>query len=68
MRYNGRNMTEQERQILRAMSPEEKLRALGKLCESLRQATAAGMRQLHPDWTEEQIERAVRKAVLYART
>jgi hypothetical protein len=55
-------------QILRAMTPAQKLRAAQRLWESARQLKAAGLRMQHPDWTEEQIERAVREAFLYARS
>ncbi len=54
--------------ILRAMTPEQKLRAMQALYDTARQLKAAGLRSQHPDWTEEQIACAVREVFLYGRT
>jgi hypothetical protein len=53
--------------ILRAMTPEQKLRAAEELYDSARDLKAAVMRQDHPDWNEEQIRRAVRDWLSHAR-
>lgn len=54
-------------EILRAMSPAEKLRAAERLYHSAWQLKAAALRAEHPDWTDEAIRRAVRMIFLYAR-
>lgn len=53
--------------ILRAMTPEQKLRSLSQLYWGARKRKAAWLRSLHPDWDENQIEDAVRAAFMYAR-
>ena len=64
----GRNMTEQEGQNLRAMTPEDKLKAVHSLFDFALQLKAAGFRMQHPDWTEQEVQRAVRELLLHART
>jgi len=59
-------MDDQQR-ILQAMTPAQKIRALDLLCQSWRQLKAATLRAQHPEWTEADIQRAVRDAFLYAR-
>lgn len=54
--------------ILRAMTPEQKLRATAALNDLARELKAAGLRAQHPDWTEEQLRAAVREIFLHART
>lgn len=54
--------------ILRAMTLEQKLRTATRLYWSARRLKAAALRAQHPDWTEEEIERAVREIFLYVRT
>jgi len=47
--------------ILRRMSIEEKLEATFALNELGRDATRAGIRMRHPDYTDEQVEYALRR-------
>jgi len=54
--------------ILRAMTPEQKLRAAEGLYDSARDLKAAVLRADHPDWTEEQIQIAVRDWLSHARS
>lgn len=54
--------------ILQAMSPAQKLRAAERLYHSAWQLKAAELRAKHPDWSEEDIRRAVRMIFLYARS
>lgn len=49
-------------EILRRMTPEQKLRAAERLYWSARELKAAWLRHEHPEWTEEQVEKAVRDA------
>lgn len=61
-------MDDEAQRILRAMSPAQKLKAAEQLYWSARQLKAAALRAQHPGWSEEEIERAVREAFLYARS
>lgn len=52
----------------RAMSPSERLHQAERLYWMARGLRTARERALHPDWTEEQIQRRVREIFLRART
>jgi hypothetical protein len=54
--------------ILRAMTPEQKLEAAMCLYWSARDLKAAALRGQHPEWSEEEVQRAVREIFLYARS
>ena len=54
--------------ILRKMTPEQKLLVAEKMHWDARKLKAAGFRMQHPDWTEEEVQAAVRDMVLYGRT
>ncbi len=54
--------------ILRAMTPEQKLRAAEGLYDSARALKADVLRADHPDWSEEQIQSAVREWLSHARS
>jgi hypothetical protein len=60
-------MDDEVNPIVRGMTPAQKLNAAWRLNVSARQLKAAALRARHPDWTEDQIRRAVREAFLYAR-
>ena len=60
-------MKTEAHQVLRAMSPTQKLRAAERLYYSARQLKKAALRAQHPDWTDEAIRQAVRNIFLYAR-
>ena len=53
--------------VLRAMTPEQKLRAAEEIYVFARELKTAALRQDHPDWTREQVRRAVNEWFLYAR-
>lgn len=53
--------------VFRAMTPEQRLATAARLYWSAREIKAAALRTRHPEWTEEQVQRAVREAFLYAR-
>ena len=59
----------QERQdeVFRAMSPEQKLEAAGRLYWSARELKEAGVRAAHPEWTEAEVKGAVNDAFLFRR-
>jgi hypothetical protein len=54
--------------ILRAMTPEQKLRAAEGLYDSACALKADVLRADHPDWSEEQIQSAVRQWLSHARS
>jgi hypothetical protein len=53
---------------LRRMTPEQRWQAARNLYWSARRLKAAYLREQHADWTEEQIEREVRRVFLQARS
>ena len=53
---------------LRRMTGAEKLRAAFGLYETARQVKAARLRQLHPDWTDEEVQWQVKEIFLHAVT
>ena len=58
---------EKAQEIIRAMTPEQKLEAAMRLYWSARELKAAALRSFHPDWSEEKIQQEVRHAYLTAR-
>ena len=54
--------------ILRSMTWEQKFRALNDLYWTARELKATGFRIQHPEWSEEEVQEAVRKVMLYGRT
>lgn len=53
---------------LRRMTGQEKLAAASAIYWAARRLKAAGLREQHPDWTEEKIQRRVSEIFLHART
>ena len=58
----------EQNKILKKMSPQEKLKASLNLYHSARKLKAAWLRQTHTDWSEEEIEQAVKEAFTNARS
>lgn len=54
-------------EVLRSMTPEERLLAATRLFWSARRLKEAALRAQHPQWDEAQIQQAVKEAFLYAR-
>ena len=52
--------------ILRAMTPEQRLRAAEELYDFAREFRSAVLRKEHPDWTPQQVQRTVNEWLLYA--
>lgn len=50
---------------LRAMTLEQKFKTANDLYWTARALKAAYLRQVHPEWTEDQVQKAVRNAFLY---
>ena len=55
-------------EILRRMTPGQRVGIAMQMYAQARRIKAAALRSFHPDWTEEQVQDAVRRAFLYART
>jgi hypothetical protein len=49
------------------MTPAERWRAAERLSWSARNLKAAFLRSIHPEWTEVEVQRAVKEAFLHAR-
>ena len=60
--------SEEHLAILRAMTPEQKLRAASSLYWTARNLKAAGVRLAHPDWSEAQVQEEVRRIFFHARS
>jgi hypothetical protein len=60
-------MDDRVREILRALTPEQKLRTAARMYWAARELRAAGLRTRHPGWTEKQVQEEVRRAFMYAR-
>ena len=58
---------EKQREVFRAMTPQQRLRAAFRLYWSARELKAASLRALHPELSEEDIKARVRDCFLYAR-
>lgn len=61
-------MSEEYRAALQRLSGEDRIKAGMQLYWTARKVKAARLRQLHPTWTEEQIDREVRNIFLHAVT
>jgi len=59
---------EVELEILRRMTPEQKLWALQALWRQGREFKAAGLRMDHPDWSDERVEEEVRASFIHGAT
>jgi hypothetical protein len=62
--YDGNS---KQREIFRAMTPQQRLRAAFRLYWSARQLKEASLRTFHPGLSEAEIKAAVRDCFLYAR-
>ncbi len=55
-------------EIYRNMSAQRKLEIASDLYRTARELKAMAIRDDHPDWTEEEVQKKVREIFLYART
>ena len=60
--------TDKQIEIYKAMTPQQRLKIALDMYQMARKLKAAGLRMSHPDWNEEQVQKAVRDIFLYART
>lgn len=61
------NAEDIQTEIFRRMTPSQRWSAACRLYWSARRLKAAHLRALHPEWTEEQVQHAVKEAFLYVR-
>ncbi|HUG12064.1 MAG TPA: hypothetical protein VMM36_13680 [Opitutaceae bacterium] len=54
--------------IIRAMTPQERLRQSIRMSGTMRELLAAGFRDRHPAWSAKQVAGAVADRILHART
>lgn len=54
-------------EIFRRMTPGQRWAAAQRLYWSARNLKAAWLRSLHPEWTEAEVQQAVREAFLHVR-
>jgi hypothetical protein len=59
---------ERQLEIIRALTPQQRLQQALRMNRTARALLAAGFRQRHPDWTENEVKRAVANRILHART
>ncbi|MEL6759548.1 MAG: hypothetical protein AAFP04_04020 [Myxococcota bacterium] len=59
---------EYQLQLIREMTPAQRLERAKELYWSARAVKAAALRQLHPDWNPDRIDQEVRRVFLHART
>jgi hypothetical protein len=64
----GSKLTPEYVASLRRLSGEEKLREAFRLYWSARKLKTAAVREQHPDWSEDEVERRVREIFLHARS
>lgn len=60
--------TPEQMSLLRAMTGERRWRLAEQLYWSARKMKGAGLRALHPDWSEDQINAEVTRIFRHART
>jgi len=63
-----RTATERQLEIIRAMTPTQRLQQALQMNRSMRALLAAGFRTRHPVWSEAEVRRAVADRILHART
>jgi hypothetical protein len=62
----GAELTPEYAETLRRLTGQQKLKSAFALYWAARRLKAAALRERHPDWTEERIERKVREIFLNA--
>jgi DNA-binding transcriptional regulator WhiA len=60
--------TRTEKDSVNQMSSIQKLAAIQQLYVMAQQLKKAGLKAAHPDWSDQQLDKEVRRIFLYART
>ena len=68
MGYAEDRPDEEQLRILRAMTPAQRYQIMVDLYNYARELKTAGIKMQHPEWTEEEVEAAVREVFLYAQS
>jgi len=55
-------------EIISKMTPQAKLKAAMNLYWSARELKASWLRHLHPDWSQQQVDKTVKDIFLHARS
>ena len=58
----------EQKLLLKSMNPGEKIQLALSLYYSAKKLKFFGLKDLHPDWCEEEVLKKVREVFLYART
>jgi hypothetical protein len=59
---------DEQTKIISKMTPQAKLKAAMNLYWSARQLKTAWLTQLHPDWSQQRIDKTVKEIFLHARS
>jgi hypothetical protein len=62
------NVTSEYAAALQRLSGAQKLASAFAMYRAARRLKRAAVRELHPDWTDERVEKEVREIFLHART
>ena len=57
-----------QREIIKAMTAEQKLKIAFDMRRMAMELKTSWLKQIHPDWTEQQVQAEVRRIFLYAQT
>jgi len=68
MGYADDRPDEEQMRILKAMTPAQRYQIMVDLYNTARELKTAGVRMLHPEWTDEEVEAEVRRIFLHATT
>ena len=68
LREGERDLSEREVEILRKMTPGERVEVSFGLYRTAWRMKEAGVRLAHPEWSQKQVEAAVREAFLYGQS
>lgn len=66
--HHLREAAERQLEVVRAMTPQQRLHQALRMNRTMRELLAAGFRARHPTWSPAEITRAVADRVLHART
>lgn len=63
-----RTASQRQLEIVRALTPAQRLAQAERMNQAMRELLAAGFRSRHPEWSEADVQRAVAERILHART